>query len=71
MGSPIFQELERKLARGALHADPTQFGKFLQRSLAAEPAPTTILHPTQRHLWLIMNRLIIDVVSLTLFLEQG
>ncbi len=53
--------LERVLARCSLHADPTQLREFLQRSVASESTPATILHSPKGHLRLIMNRLIVDV----------
>src|SRR5512143_2471070 len=50
--------LERVCTRCPLHADPTELRELLQRRVASESTPATILHSPKGHLRLIMNRLI-------------
>jgi hypothetical protein len=60
-GAPESAKLKGILTRGALYAHPTELGEFLQGSVSAEPTPPTILYTAKRHLWLIVNRLIVYV----------
>lgn len=52
---------ERILARSALKADPAEFRELSYRGPVFEPTPSAIFHTPERHLRLVMNRLIVYV----------
>src|ERR1044071_9345557 len=41
--------------------DPVELGGLLDRRGATAAAPATVLHAAERHLWLVADRLVIDV----------
>ena len=53
--------LDWELPRRALHRQPAQLGKLIQRRAAAEPAAAAVLDAAERHLRLVVHRLIIDM----------
>src|SRR4051794_37229436 len=45
----------------ALHADPAQLGELVDRGAAAETSPARVLDAAERHLRLVVHRLVVDV----------
>src|SRR5450759_1542419 len=53
--------LEREVPRLALRRDPAELGELVHRERSSETPPSAVLDTTERHLRLIVNRLVVDV----------
>src|SRR5918996_6303551 len=57
----LAEALAGKRSGTALHGDPSEFGELLDRRRATETAPSAVLNSAERHLRLVVNRLVVDV----------
>src|SRR4029450_10493476 len=54
-------ELEREETGSALHRDPPELRELRDRRAAAEASPPTVLDAAERHVRLVVDRLVVDV----------
>src|SRR5450755_3449580 len=53
--------LERERPLSSLHGDPPHLGELVHREGVPKATPSAVLDATERHLWLIVHRLVVHV----------